>query len=210
MLLLVAAIATHTALDLVPVTAPGSHMVSLATLGALPHCVTSGRETIHYEPVTRVVICVLARGRPRCVTVCDVSCVRLRFVCAPVPWVVFCVLARGRPRCDTACVPSCARLWFVICVPFSCIAVCSPSRNVGVTRRESRRVLGCLSVFFALRLGRAKFVSILSTPPRDRCDWLCSPLPIAPGRDRATVTRCPQWQPLLLTWPSLSVAELSP
>ena len=47
-LLLVAAFATDTALDLVPVTAPGRHMVRLATIGALPHCVTSGRATIHY------------------------------------------------------------------------------------------------------------------------------------------------------------------
>ena len=126
-LLLVAAFATDTALDLVPVTAQGSHMVRLATLGgALPHCVTSRRATIHYEPVTRVVVCVLARGRPRCVTACDVSFVRLRYVCAPpVPWVVVCVLARGRPRCDTAC----TRMRFAICAPVSCFAVCSLSRS---------------------------------------------------------------------------------
>ena len=50
-LLLVAAFATDTALDLVPVTAQGSHMVRLATLGAFPHCVTSRRATIHYAGV---------------------------------------------------------------------------------------------------------------------------------------------------------------
>ena len=128
-LLLVAAFATDTALDLVPVTAQGSHMVRLASLGALPHCVTSRRSTIHNEPVTRVVVCLLARGRPRCVTACDVSCVRLRFVCAPVPWVVVCILARGRSRCDTACVPACARMRFAVCAPVSCVAVCSISRS---------------------------------------------------------------------------------
>ena len=130
MLLLVATIAADTRLNLVPGTAPGSHMVALATIGVLPHCVTSGGVTIHYEPVTRVVICdcVLARGRhARCVIACDLSCVRLRLVCAPVPWVVVFVPARGRPRCDTACVPACARLRFSICAPFSCIAVCSLS-----------------------------------------------------------------------------------
>ena len=129
MLLLVATISADTALNLVTVTAPGSPVVGLATLGTLPHCVTRGGTTIHYEPVTRVVICVLARGRPRCIIACDVSCVRLRFVRAPVPRVVVCVLARGRSRCDTACVPACARLRFSICAPFSCIAVCSLSRS---------------------------------------------------------------------------------
>ena len=166
-LLLVAAFATDTALDLVPVTAQGSHMFRLATLAALPDCVTSRRATIHYESVTRVVVCVLARGRPRCVTACDVSCVRLRFVCVPVPWVVVSVLARGRPRRVSRRVLECcsrsARQ--SLATP----SVVSRAAALGVTRRESRRVLGCLSVFFALRLGRAKFVSTLSTPPRDRC-----------------------------------------
>ena len=85
MLLLMATISTDTALNLVTVTAPGSHMVGLATLGTLPHCVSSGRATIHYTPV---VLCVLARGRPRCVIACDPG-----FGCAPVAWAPFSCIA---------------------------------------------------------------------------------------------------------------------
>ena len=64
-LLLMAAFTTNTALDLVTVTAPGGHVVRLATLGSLTHCVTSSSATINYAlQVTRAHRRLYSRASP--------------------------------------------------------------------------------------------------------------------------------------------------